>query len=715
MAVTAPAENLYVSLKRLPGGAELALSAVVIMAVGLMILPVPAFLVDVFVCLNLGFAVILLVRSLFLESPVEMSSLPGLILLSTIFRLALSVTTTRLILSEGYAGQMIETFGEFVVAGNVIVGLVIFFIIILVNLTVIAKGSERVAEVSARFTLDAMPGKQMAIDADLRNGEITQEDARARRAALQQESQFFGSMDGAMKFVKGDAIAGIIIILINLIGGLLVGMVQLGMNFGDALSQYSLLSIGDALIAQVPALFVAISAGVIVTRVASADDADPNLGQDITNQLLSDHRALQISAATLAGISLVPGMPTLILLAIAAAFAAPPLAARWRAPSSGEPDADGETVDADGAEGGAGADEAAELEAKAQALVDRLEEPNIVSAANIDVGPNVMVSLGEWKLKEILVEARNRFAREFGFVAPIVDLYYDKKLPPYGLRCEIEGVPVAEISLSPIDQLIIGPQESPETDKPKELGLRLVHVMRSGRSIWSIEDPSTAEAASDLGEAADNTFAMRLFVADMISCHAAEFMTVAETNRVIERAKESLGDIVTEAIKSITLPRLADVLQRLIAEDISISNIRLIMQAVLEFANAEPNPSMLTELVRSNLKRQITNQYAGSDMRLDVRIFDQDALSKLTKALVDAPGGSKALLLEEQQSEALKQNLQRLEQDRRSGSRDVILTSPDLRRHIFVFAKRNRLHVPVLCTAELSGDAVVEVSERLTL
>lgn len=288
---------------------DIVLALFIVSIIFMMILPLPTWLVDVLIGTNMTISAMLLMVAMYLPSPLSFSSFPTVLLVTTLFRLGISIATTRLILLEGDAGHIIDTFGNFVVGGNIVVGLVVFLILTIVQFVVITKGSERVAEVAARFSLDAMPGKQMAIDGDLRAGSIDMEEAKRRRDAVQQESQLYGAMDGAMKFVKGDAIAGLIIVAVNLLGGILIGTIQRGLTTGAAVKSYSILTIGDGLIAQIPALFIAIAAGVIVTRVHSGNGNPTNVGRDIGTQVLAQPKALLIAAAVAIGMGMIPGMP----------------------------------------------------------------------------------------------------------------------------------------------------------------------------------------------------------------------------------------------------------------------------------------------------------------------------------------------------------------------------------------------------------------------
>jgi len=330
--------SLHRGLNVLGRRQDLVVVVLLVTAILMMILPLPTWLVDGLIGVNMASAVLLLMMALYLKNPLDFSTLPSIILITTIFRLALSITTTRLILLQADAGDIVETFGNFVIAGELIVGLVVFLIITIVQFVVITKGSERVAEVAARFTLDALPGKQMSIDADLRNGDIEQHEARSRRSVLERESQFFGAMDGAMKFVKGDAIAGLIIVAVNLIGGISIGMFRKGMSAGEAVDVYSLLTVGDGLAAQLPALFVSLAAGSVITRVA-ADDTE-NLGTDITRQMVSSSLALRVAAAILLIMMFIPGFPWPVFLLIGLIFLAISFAQPLRKMVFGDSDAD---------------------------------------------------------------------------------------------------------------------------------------------------------------------------------------------------------------------------------------------------------------------------------------------------------------------------------------------------------------------------------------
>ena len=319
-AAPAPTRSIAGLLAHVAARQELVLVGLLVLTMAMMILPMPTALADVLIATNIGLSTLLMMVAIYIRAPVEFSTLPSVILITTAFRLSLSITTSRMVLVQADAGEIIRTFGDFVIAGNVVVGLVVYLIITIVQFVVITKGSERVAEVAARFTLDALPGKQISIDADLKNGDIDQKEARRRRRLLEKESQLYGAMDGAMKFVKGDAIASLVIIVVNLVGGMTIGCLQRGLPFSEAVRTYSLLAVGDGLIAQIPALLISLTAGVLVTRVTS--ETGGNLGQDIVAQLVTEPRTLQIAALVLAGLGLVPGFPTAVFWTLAVVLGA---------------------------------------------------------------------------------------------------------------------------------------------------------------------------------------------------------------------------------------------------------------------------------------------------------------------------------------------------------------------------------------------------------
>jgi len=410
--------------------ADLVLATIFVLVTLMLVIPLPTWLMDTLIAVNLVGSLLVLVTSTYLSHSIQLSTLPSIILLSTVFRLALGVSTARLILAKGDAGHIVASFGKFVVAGNVVVGLVVFAIIALVQFMVITKGSERIAEVSARFMLDSLPGKQMSIDGDVRSGDITKEEARAKREALARESQFFGAMDGAMKFVKGDAIAAIVIVLINLIGGLLIGMIQRGNSFSDAVSLYALLSVGDGLISQIPAMFISLAAGNIVTRVALEDDSD--LGSDIGKQLFVDPRSLAVASALSLVLGFLPGFPKVVFLVLSAGLGALSysIMARRKAAKA--------AVEAAAAAAAAPPPDPSG-EARPQTVLPRFKKSDVyVVRAN----PKTTLAWAHGNMPQALADELPRLYDRVGFHLPSVGFNPDPGIPPGEYIFEVDGVPV---------------------------------------------------------------------------------------------------------------------------------------------------------------------------------------------------------------------------------------------------------------------------------
>lgn len=432
------------------------LGAVVVLAiVFIFIVPLPTWLVDILIALNICISCLLIVLALYLPGPLAFSSFPSILLLTTMFRLALSIATTRLILLEQDAGDIVEAFGNFVVGGNLAVGLVIFMILTLVNFLVITKGSERVAEVAARFSLDAMPGKQMSIDSDLRAGLIDGVQARDKRDQLSRESQLFGAMDGAMKFVKGDAIAGLVILAVNLLGGMLIGMIERDMPFGVAVHTYSLLTVGDGLIAQIPALLISVAAGTVVTRVNSDGEAG-DLGSEIIKQLGASYRALGLTALIMIGVSLLPGFPTWVFLGLSAAFGGAAFVMYRR--HTRQPQGELETLV-----------ETPEPLVEAQAELDDnlLPETRVL----LTLGSGVSQSAPRQLLRQRVEALCHELRTDLGVDVPVPGIYMEAKATPGSYRVSLEGVPVSEGEL-PINCLLL--QDDPV--HVQLLDLSLIHI-----------------------------------------------------------------------------------------------------------------------------------------------------------------------------------------------------------------------------------------------
>jgi type III secretion protein V len=692
-------ERLKTLIARAPGSPDLMIALVLVLTVAMMVLPMPLLLVDLLIGFNLGFAVLLLMVSVYVLSPLEFSTLPGIILLSTVFRLALTITTTRLILTQANAGDIVRTFGEFVIAGSVLVGLVVFLIVTIVQFIVIAKGAERVAEVGARFILDALPGKQMAIDAELRNGDIDQPEARRRRGRLEQESQLYGAMDGAMKFVKGDAIAGLVVIVVNLIGGIAVGTLSRGMPFVQAVREYALLTIGDALISQIPALMLSITAATVVTRVTG--DSKLDLGRDIASQLSADRRALRLAAIVLLAMGLVPGFPTAVFVVLALAFGAASLVAGTRS-NVGDEDA---AISRDGM--------GAATEARAGAP-QRTRE--IRQAAPAEAPPVVILlsdnlrSIAEMQnLRSKLDESRASLADTLGILMPDVGIVFDPTLGTSRFRIEVEGVPVEEAHVDPQRLLLC--------DDPVNLELAGIpaqtdgdgksSAQKSSEQIWIDAAHESSLLAAGIGYQ-DCTDVVAAWTREVLARNAARFIGIQETRALLTRLEGRYGDLVKEVMRTTPVQKIADVLRRLVDEGVSVRNPRLVLEALAEWGEREANVVLLTEYVRAALKRQICHKYANAHRIVPAYLIERAAEDTIRGAVRDTAVGP-YLVLDDKVSEGLLDRVRRIGTNAHSDrNRPVILTSMDIRRFVRGFLVRNGLDIPVLSYQELAGDFTIQ-------
>ena len=676
---------------------------ILLTAVALMILPMPSLVVDVIIGINFGIAILLVMTAIYLRSPLEFSSLPTVILIATIFRLSLSITTTRLILSTGEPGAIIRTFGEFVIAGSVVVGMVVFFIITVVQLIVIAKGSERVAEVGARFTLDAMPGKQMAIDADLRNGDIDQDEARRQRSKLGQESQLFGAMDGAMKFVKGDSMAGIVIILINLVGGIVVGTAQRGMAFGDAVQEYSLLTVGDALISQIPALLLSLAASVVVTRVAS--EAEGNVGRDIAAQMSNDHRALFMAGALLFAMAFLPGFPAMVMISIASLFLGLALlrylAVRRAALATEDADETAATaaLPADG-----GADPAGNADA---GIAD---DPD--ARITIDLPASLAQdAAGVAGMKASLERLRRDWETQNGVACPTLCVRTANVAQEATDRCSItmDDVPVAIFAVDPtvlyfegdVRDLALAEIEHEEVPAPFANSAFL--TVRIGAA----DETKAREAGLDVLAWNEAVEAALLRV---LALRSSDFLGIQETRGLLGEYEDRYAELLKEVLRTSSLQRIADIFRRLMEEGVALTNMRAILEALAEWGERERDTVMLTEYVRLALKRQICHQQAGLRGGAATRIIPcllvaQDVEEKIRSALRETNVGT-YLVMDETSSDHIVAAMRReIARAKPSGSSSavpfVLMTSMDVRRYLRSLMTRNGIDVAVLSHQEL--------------
>jgi len=662
---------------------DLVVVVLLVTAILMMILPLPTWLVDVLIAVNIAGAVLLLMMGLYLKRPLEFSTLPSVILIITIFRLALSITTTRLILLNADAGSIIETFGQFVIAGEIIVGLVVFLIITIVQFVVITKGSERVAEVSARFTLDALPGKQMSIDSDLRNGDIDATEARTRRRMIEQESQFFGAMDGAMKFVKGDAIAGLVIVAVNLIGGIAIGMVSHQMAAGEAVETYSLLTVGDGLAAQLPALFVSLAAGSVITRVAT--DHNENLGADITREMISSVIALRVAAVILMVMMFIPGFPWPVFLVLGVGLMTISFSDRLGLMLFGTGEEEGE-------------------EESGQEALDRigLEKSPFV----VRINPGLIDDDERAVFADESREATLGIGAEIGLAILPPRLKGDPTLPIDAVRVDLDDVVVAGFRIDPermavdadADTLTLANVETQAAIDPPP-GFRSLHWVES----------DDARSLSDQG------FAMltpleALLIGTRASQQrfASQCIGVQEMRAALVGMSQHHPDLASEVRDLLPLNKVAEVFRRLVDEGVPIRNQRLVLEALVEWGAKEQDPVVLTEYVRTALKRQICNALAGDDRVIPVYLLDNAVEDALRNAVRQTTVGE-YLALDDNLSAALVETIRdNLREPSEGGVLPTVLASLDVRRFVRSLMSNNGMRdTAVLSYQDLSTEFTI--------
>lgn len=670
--------------------------AFMLMAIAMMIIPLPTYLVDALIALNIALSLLILIVAFYINHSVEFSALPPLILLSTLFRLSLSITTTRLILLDGNAGHIVKAFGDFVIAGQVVVGLVVFLIITVAQFVVITKGAERVAEVAARFTLDAMPGKQMSIDNDLRNGDIDQAEARRRRSRLERESQMFGAMDGAMKFVKGDAIAGLVILFVNLLGGMMIGMVERDMPFAQAAHTYSLLTVGDGLIAQIPALLIAVAAGTVVTRVNS-DGQERDLGTEIVHQLGASYRALGLTALILLGVGLLPGFPLAVFVGLSAVLAGCAWML-WRREQRGKaPEPVLEAIP--------------EPVAEPEPLepVDSFERP-LEARVLLSLGPGLVEAAPLQPLRQRIETLCHDIRADLGIEVPVPEIFADHALAANRFVIELEGVPVSEDEL-PARSLLL-------KDDP-------VHAHLLGLIVEQAPSPVgarmgqwvQAESASQLQEAGiaflHTDEVLREVLDRTLRRYAADFLGIQETRAILERQEDKYGELIKEVLRVMPLQRIAEALRLLVEEGVSIRNRRGLLEAMVEWGSRESDPGRLSEHLRAALQRQISHQFADRNRVISAFVL-APSLEEQLRAAMRRQDKSRDSIPEDLNRAMLGQ-LRRLCQMLPENDPTILLVHPELRRAMRRLIVRAELQLSVLSFRELANEYNLQAVGTLSL
>ena len=640
------------------GGAELALAGLVIAVVAMMIVPLPTPLLDVLIATNLSLAVAVLLVVLYVSDALAIATFPTILLLTTLFRLALNVSSTRLILLQADAGEVIKAFGGFVVRGNYVVGGVVFLILTIIQFIVIAKGSERVAEVGARFVLDAMPGKQMAIDAELRSGAIDGGEARRRRRALARESQFYGAMDGAMKFVKGDVIASLIIAVVNVVGGLVIGVVQRGMSPVDALKRYGLLTIGDGLVSQIPALILSTAAGVLVTRVASESD-DSALGEDLAKQIFGMPKALTVAGGFVLLLAIVPGLPALPFVVIGGLFL---VIARARTRQMRREAA------------------APEPAAPVQSGGAKRAGPRFVPMVvpwSVDVASDLAEVNGEASdgsegptLRDALAQLREVLFGELGVPLPAARVTVSEAL----------GDRTVVISLFEVPARVL--------------------VLPAGEDRDACVQRIVAEAA------------------ELLRGRAADFLGLSETQRLLDELEQIAPAVVRNVVpKPVSLTLLTDVLRRLLEERVSIRDLRTILEGLAAAASSEKDPLNLAELTRSQLRRAITFRLTRGGASLGVVTIDPTIEDTVRRAITRTPAGA-FLTLAPAAARDVVFSIKRAAGEasqQAPGAPVVLLTQPDIRRFVKKLCDADMPDAQVTSFAELLPEVTLRPLARAHL
>lgn len=633
--------------------------ALVFAMVGILLVlftPIPALLLDFLLILNISISLLILLLSFYIDRPLAFSTFPSILLIATLFRLSLNIASTRLILEDGYAGDVINAIGEHVVGGNYVIGLVVFAILIVVQYVVVTSGAQRVAEVAARFTLDSMPGKQMSIDADLNMGLIGELEARERRKNVEREANFYGAMDGASKFVKGDAIAGIIIVLINIVGGLTVGLAQRGLSWGEALHSYTLLTVGDGIVTQIPALVISVATGIIVTRAAT----DAMFGEEIARQIARYPKSLVVVGIGLSGLLLLPGVPwlpvlvILVLTAVGAYFA-------FQAKERVEAEDAAPQVAATGSE---------------QDLYQDIQ----VDPIEIFAGDNLVELIGKdsGQFMDRIRQFRKQFAMEMGFVFPPVKIKDSYSGDSTRYRISMYGAKIDEGELFPHALLAISPTEKRQ---PLE-GIETKDPTYGLPAVWINED-QRQEARKKNYTLVDPLTVIVTHFSEIVRNHAPELLTRSEAERLLTRVRSSQPALVEELIPGIlSLSDVQHVLQQLLAEKVSIRNIELIIEALIEHGRANKNVDELAEKVRSALARCICESLLDKDGRLQVVTLEPQFEQMLIAGVRQTESRS-TLVVDPMITERLiKQLSLQAEKMMARSMRPVLLVSPSLRRHV---------------------------------
>lgn len=670
---------------------SLAAPILVMTMLALMILPVPSMMLDIFFSFNISLSVIVLLTALYTINPLDFMVFPSILLFTTMLRLSLNVASTRIVLTEGHngpdsAGKVIEAFGHFLIGGNYLVGGVVFTILTIINFVVITKGAGRIAEVGARFALDAMPGKQMAIDADLNSGLIGEEDAKKRRREVAQEAEFYGAMDGASKYVRGDAVAGIIIVVVNMIGGLVVGMVQHELDFSEAVETYTLLAIGDGLVAQIPSLLISIAAGAVVSRVAN----DQDLSSQMVHQLLMRSQVLYITAAIIGGLGMIPGMPHLSFWLLSASVGS--LAYSFDKKRKRE-----KTFETP----------------PPPTVMSDLEEVSwqdvtAVHTLTLEIGYRLITMVDQNQNGELLRRikgVRRKFAQEIGFLPPVVHIKDNLELKPNGYRIILKGVTVGSgesyfgqyLAINP--GMVTGPLEGAETIDPA-FGLP---------ATW-IENRFRDQAQAMGYTVVDSSTVVATHLNHLMMIHADEFLGRQELQALLDHISLQHPKLIEDLIpKTIPLHVLQKVLQNLLMEEIDLRDMTSILESIIEYAPQTLDPDILTSMVRLNLRRSIIYSIFQDQSELNVLALD-NRLEQLLIQTAQTSGFDGTSIEPSLADNLVKQTLKATELQEVQGHPPVIIVSALLRPMLSKFLRKNTPQLKVLSFSEVPESYTIKVT-----
>lgn len=666
---------------------DLGVLAFIIIIVAMLVIPLPTWLLSFLIIINITLSLLVLLTAMNMKEALDFAIFPSVILILTLFRLGVSISTTRAILAQGDAGDVVDTFGEFVTGGNILVGLVIFMLLVIVNFIVITKGSERVAEVAARFTLDAMPGKQMSIDADLNAGMISEKEARLRREKVSREADFYGAMDGATKFVKGDAIASIIMVFINLLFGIIIGMLQLELSFGEAANHFSKLTVGDGLVAQIPALLVSTATGLVVTRAAS----EGNLGDDIIGQLFAQAKLLYVAGGTILLLGIFTPIPWWITTPIAALL----IIGGYLISQKDKKTEDPEEL----------------LEMEEEEVTDTMKSPeNVVNLLNVDpiefefgygLIPLVDASQGG-DLLDRVVMIRRQLALELGLVIPVVRIRDNIQLQPNEYRIKIKGNEMARGELLLDHYLAMSPGDDDSIE-----GIDTIEPSFGLPAKWITEE--VKEEAEMLGyTVVDPPSVVSTHLTEIIRANAHELLGRQEAKQLVDHLRETHSILVDELTPTpLSIGEIQKVLAKLLKENVSIRNLPIIFETLADYSKLTSDTDVLTEYVRQALARQITRQYVQDSSQLKV-ITIPAKLEKLIADSVQQTEHGNYLAMNPQDSQNVLESIAKeVERVSYMEQTPIILCSPGIRMYLRQLTERYFPQIPILSYNEL--DANVEI------